>query len=170
LALAPAAPAEAPSEYEVKAAFLFNFSKFVDWPEAAFEGADDPITICVLGVNPFGNVLAESVQGKKVNRREVAVREMTSLSGAGRCHVLFIASSEQARLEEILGRLANRPILTVSDVESVVDRGAIIGLTTEEKRVRFEVNMIAARKAGLKLSSQLLKVAIRLIGQFEPGR
>ena len=170
LALAQAARAEGPSEYEVKAAFLFNFSKFVDWPQTAFEEVGDPIVICVLGVNPFGNLLAQSVQGKKVNGREVVARELTSLSGVGRCHLLFIASSEQEKLEEILGRTANRPILTVSDVESVVDRGAIIGLTMEEKRVRFEVNLVAARKAGLKLSSQLLKVAIRLIGQFEPGR
>jgi hypothetical protein len=170
LALAYAARGQAPSEYEVKAAFLFNFSKFVEWPAAAFEGADDPIVLCVLGTNPFGNMLSQAVQGKKVNGREVVARELASLSGVGRCHVLFIASSEEQRLEEILGRMANRPILTVSDVESVVDRGAIIGLTMEEKKVRFEVNLISSRKAGLKLSSQLLKVAVRLIGQFEPGR
>jgi hypothetical protein len=162
VAAAHLAAAAGPSEVDVKAAFLFNFTKFVDWPEAA--GAKDPITICVLGENPFGSVLGDAVRGKTVNGREVVVQER-STSGAATCNIVFIASSEQARLDEVLGRLATRPVLTVSDAEAAAKRGAIIGLTTEKNRVRFEVNLNAAKTAGLKLSSHLLKVAVRLIGR-----
>jgi hypothetical protein len=168
-ALAVAAPqvaaSEGPSEYEVKAAFLFNFSKYVEWPEGTFAGPADRIVICTLGENPFGTLLEDDVKDKKVNGRELAVRETKSVSATAGCHIVFIASSEQGRLPEILGGLANHPVLTVSDVESVADRGVILGLTLKEKRIRIEANLLAARRAGLKLSSQLLKVAIRLIGQ-----
>jgi hypothetical protein len=159
------AAAEEPSEYEVKAAFLFNFSKFVEWPEGTFAGAADRITICVIGQDPFGTLLEDAVRDKTVNGREIAVQKTASASRVTGCHIVFVASSEQGRLDEILGRLADRPLLTVSDAESAAERGAIIGLTLADKRVRFEVNLNAARRAKLKLSSQLLKVAVRLIGQ-----
>jgi hypothetical protein len=172
-ALAVATPqtaaSEGPSEYEVKAAFLFNFSKYVDWPEGALPGPADRIVICVLGENPFGTLLAEDVRDKRVNGRELAVHEAKSLSATAGCHIVFIASSEQARLDEIIGRLGDRPVLTVSDAESVADRGVILGLTLKDNRVRFEVNLVAARRAGLKLSSQLLKLAIRVVGQSDEG-
>jgi hypothetical protein len=166
---AQVAASEGPSEYEVKAAFLFNFAKYVEWPEGAFPGPADRIVICVLGENPFGTLLEDVVKDKKANGRELAVRETRSISAAAGCHIVFIAFSEQSRLEEILRRLGDHPVLTVSDGGALADRGVILGLTLSEDRVRFEVNLIAARRAGLKLSSQLLKVAIRLIGQGEEG-
>jgi hypothetical protein len=153
----------------VTAAFLFNFSKFVEWPEEAFAGATDPITICVLGESPFGTSLEDTVEGKRVSGREISVRTTSSISQTAGCHIVFIASSEQERLDEVVARLANRPILTVSNAPSVVDRGVVIGMKLEERRVRFEVNMAAAGRAGLKLSSQLLKVAVRLIGRDGQG-
>jgi hypothetical protein len=167
LLLAPGrlAAEEGASEYAVKAAFLYNFSKFVEWPPSAFATAADPIVICVLGENPFGPLLADAVRGKRVGGREVAVREPKSVPEAGGCQVIFIASGDP-RFDESLRELTSQPILTVSDADSAVERGAVIGLKMEERRVRFEINMIAARRAGLKLSSQLLKVAIRLIGQL----
>jgi hypothetical protein len=167
---AGSAATEGASEYEVKAAFLFNFSKFVEWPGAAFAGASDPITICILGENPFGNLLKDAVRDKKVNGRQMAVQQAQSVSATAGCQIVFIASSEEGRLDEILSGLASHPVLTVSDTALVADRGAIIGLTLNEKRVRFEVNMAAARRAGLRLGSQLLKVAVRLIGQSDQGR
>jgi hypothetical protein len=157
-----------PSEYEVKAAFVFNFSKYVEWPESTFATAADPISICVVGENPFGTLLEEAVRGKSVNGRQIVVRETTTIPDT--CHIAFIASSERERLDAILGKLARRPVLTVSDAEAVAERGAIIGLTIIDKRVRFEINMVAAKQAGVKLSSQLLKIAIRLIGQRDQGR
>jgi hypothetical protein len=169
VAASQVAVAEGPSEYEVKAAFLFNFSKYVEWPEGTFAGPADRIVICLLGENPFGNLLEEDVRDKKVNGRELLVRETKSVSGTAGCHIVFIALSEHRRMDEILGRLADQPVLTVSDGESIADRGVILGLTLREGRVRFEVNLMAAKRAELKLSSQLLKVAIRLIGQSDQG-
>lgn len=159
-----------PSQHEVTAAYLFNFSKFVEWPEGTFAGAVDPITICVFGESPLGALLRDAVKGKQVNGREIEVRETPSISKTSGCHIVFLASSEQGRLDGALAWLADRPVLTVGDARSVADRGAVIGLTLEERRVRFEVNMAAAGRAGLKLSSQLLKVAARLIGQGDRGR
>jgi hypothetical protein len=168
VATAQGATTGGPSQDEVTAAYLFNFSKFVEWPEGSFTGPADPITICVLGESPFGTLLGDVVTGKRVNGREIAVRETSSLSKTAGCHIVFLASSEQGRLDDALAKLADRPVLTVSDARSVADRGAVIGLTLEERRVRFEVNMAAAGRAGLKLSSQLLKVAVRLIGHGDP--
>jgi len=165
VASAQGATTGGPSQYEVTAAYLFNFSKFVEWPEGTFTGAADPIIICVLGENPFGTLLGDAVKGKQVNGREIVVRETSSISKIPGCHIVFLAPNEQERLDEALARLADRPILTVSNADSVAGRGAVIGLTLEERRVRFEVNLVAAGRARLKLSSQLLKVAVRLIGQ-----
>lgn len=163
-----AAPGRA-SEYEVKAAFLFNFSKYVEWPAGTFAGTDDPIFICVLGANPFGTLLADDVRNKKVNGRDLAVRNAKSLAETAGCHIVFISATEQALLDEALVKLAGRPVLTVGDAESASERGVVLGLTLKGARVRFEVNLAAARRAGLKLSSQLLKLASRLIGQGEEG-
>ena len=96
--------AEGASEYEVKAAFLFNFTKFVEWPGTAFAGDSDPITICILGENPFGNLLEDVVRDKRVNGRQMAVQHAPSVSAAAGCQIVFIASSEQGRLGEILDR------------------------------------------------------------------
>ncbi len=155
--------AEGASEYAVKAAFLYNFAKFVEWPARTFAGAADPIVLCVLGENPFGTLLDDAVRDKTVNGRQISVHESKTLSAAAGCHIVFLASDS---LDESLSALANKSVLTVSDAESAVDRGAIIGLKLEERKVRFEVNLVAARKARLKLSSQLLKIAVRLIGQL----
>ncbi len=167
---AQGATTSGPSRYEVTAAYLFNFSKFVEWPQGTFAEATDPIAICVLGESPLEPLLDEAVKGKRVSGREIVVRKTASLSKTSGCHILFLAPSEPERLDDALARLADRPVLTVSDADSVADRGAVIGLTLENRRVRFEVNMAAAGRAGLKLSSQLLKVAARLIGPDEPRR
>jgi hypothetical protein len=155
--------AEGASEYAVKAAFLYNFAKFVEWPAGTFAGAADPIALCVLGENPFGTLLEDAVRDKTVNGREITVHGSKTLSAAAGCHIVFLASGS---LEGSLAALANSPVLTVSDAESAVERGAIIGLKLQERKVRFEVNLISARKARLKLSSQLLKIAVRLVGQL----
>jgi hypothetical protein len=171
LALAPslAGASDGASEYEVKAAFLFNFAKYVEWPEGTFAGPTDRIVICVLGENPFGTLLENIVKDKRVNGRELAVRETGSVSATAGCQVVFIAATERQRVDEILRMLAAQPVLTVGDAESLADRGVILGLTLSEKRVRFEANLNAARRARLKLSSQLLKIAARLIGQGDEG-
>lgn len=167
LATPQVSASEGASEYEIKAAFLFNFSKYVEWPDGAFLGPADRIVICVLGDNSFGNLLGDAVNAKKVNGRQLVLREVKSVSETAGCHIVFIASSEQARLDEILGSLADHPVLTVSDGAPVANRNVILRLTVSDNRVRFEVDLSAARRAGLRLSSQLLKVASRVIGQSE---
>jgi hypothetical protein len=165
--IAPAvAASEAASEYEVKAAFLFNFAKYVAWPEGTFRASEDPIVICVLGGNPFGTLLESAIKDKKVNGRTLAIREPKSVSATEGCHIVFLASSERPRVAEVLAGLAVRPVLTISE-DPVAEPGPILGLTLKGKRVCFEVNLTAARRAGLKLSSQLLKVAVRLVGQVD---
>ncbi len=166
--IALTAGAEGPSEYEVKAAFIYKFSKFIEWPEASLSNQDE-FKICVLGSAPFGSLLQQTVSGKQINGKPMTVQETTSIAEATTCRICFIGESERGRLDEILRRLGNLPILTVSDLDSFAERGGTIGLIIDRKRVRFEVNMLAARQANLRLSSQLLKVASQVIGRPEEG-
>jgi hypothetical protein len=165
----PASPASL-SEYEIKAAYLYNFSKFVEWPQGTFSAPEAPIKVCIIGSTPLGALFKEAVKGKTANGRGFLVVELASLPQAVSCNINFIGSSEADRVDELLRRVSGHPVLTVGDDESFAVRGGIIGLTTEQHRVRFEVNMAAARRAGLKLSSQLLKVAGRVIDETNPER
>ncbi len=156
------------SEYEVKAAFLYNFAKFVEWPAEAFEDKNAPIIICVLGGDPFGTDLDRTVQGKTANARGFVVKRSTSVEDVGRCHILFVSSSEQPRLREVLDKVKDSNVLTVGDTEGFAERGGIINLTKEENKIRFEVNVDAAKRAGLKISSKLLDLA--KVIRNEPGQ
>jgi hypothetical protein len=162
-----AASVPPPSEYDVKAALLYNFSKFVEWPARTFSGPDEPIKVCIVGSSPIGVRIREAVKGKRANGREFIVVDAATVSEALLCHIDFIAFAELQRRDEAIRSVGGRPVLTIGDATAFAERGGIIGLTREENRVRFEVNVVAARRAGLKLSSQLLKVATRIIE--EPG-
>lgn len=148
----------APQEYKVKAAFLYNFTLFVEWPTAAFSGNDSPLIVCILGKSPFGDVLG-NLRGKTVKTRKLAVRQITSVHEIRDCHVLFVSTSEKMQLPNILAVAKNQNILTVSDMDGFAEAGGIINLVTIEDKVRFEVNLKAAQQARLKISSQLLKLA-----------
>lgn len=160
LALAGAAfaPAQSTREYDLKAVFLYNFATFIEWPEEAFAGPDDPFVIGVLGVDPFGAALDEVVAGERVKHRRLTVRRLATLTEARACHILFISSSERERLREVLREVSGRPILTVADSPRFIDAGGMIGFATGT-RVRLHVNATAARQAGLTISSKLLRVA-----------
>jgi YfiR/HmsC-like len=147
-----------PSEYQVKTAYLYNFARFVWWPQAA-TGSNDSFPICVLGQDPFGRALDAGLAGQTVDRRKVVVRRISNASEAAGCHVLFISASEDGRLKTILAALDKEPILTVSDMPQFSERGGMIQFVLEGDRVRFEVNLPAAEDAGLTLSSELLRVA-----------
>jgi hypothetical protein len=153
----------AESEDAVKAAFVYNFPKFVDWPDSAFPTPSAPIDICVLGGNQFADVLRSIVRDKTVRGRPLTVREDVPLRNLASCRVVYIPASEEKRVPAVLDQVAGLPILTVGDTDVLAERGGIIGLTTNENHVRFEVNVGAARRAGLKLGSQLLKVATRVV-------
>jgi len=147
------------TEYQVKAAFLFNFARFVEWPAPATEPpADAPVLICVLGDDPFGQDLERAVKDKQVRGRNVAVKRSAQISELLACPLIFIGASEERRLDSILGELKGKSVLTVGEFENFAKRGGMIGFKIESRRVRFDINTQAADGVGLKLSSQLLKV------------
>lgn len=150
-------------EYQVKAAFLFNFSQFVSWPPQAFSSASAPIVIAVLGEDPFGADLDSMVSGQHVDGHSLLVRRYRDVSEIDGCHILFIDRSESAELPQILRRLQGRAILTVSDIEGSAESGVMIDLVTQSNHIRMHVNLAAARASGLTVSSQLLRLA-QIIG------
>jgi len=147
-----------PSEYDIKAAFLYNFLKYVEFPAHAFPAGSSTLTIGVLGKDPFGASL-DTLNKKTVQGRTLAIRRLTDLKDIGDVHVLFISSSEKARLKSILDTVKTTPILTVGETGGFAKSGGIINFTIENNNVRFEVNPDAAERAKLKISSQLLKLA-----------
>jgi len=151
----PAAPPR-PTEYQVKAAYLYNFGKFVRWPAA---GKNNSFAICILGRDPFGAILDETLAGESIDGQKVTAMRLARVQDAPTCRILFISSSESGRLSEILAALGKAGVLTVSDMPQFTQRGGMIQFVLEGDRVRFEVNLAAAQRSGLKLSSELLKVA-----------
>jgi len=154
--------AQAVSEYKVKAAFLLNFGKYVEWPPSAIRG--DSLDICVLGSDPFGDALDETVAGRTVGKRRVQARRVSSVAGADGCNILFVSRDEQSRVDAVLSGLADSPVLLVGEQERFARRGGMINFIEVDNKVRFEINEAAARRAGLKISSQLLKLATIIDG------
>lgn len=153
---------EKPSEYDVKAAYLFTFGKFVTWPPAVKERATEPFTICILGQDPFKGALDAIVSQGRIAGLPAATQRLSKLDPdtIARCRVIFISSSEEKQLEQILASLGRAQILTVSDIAGFSRRGGMIEFVLDQDKVRFTVNLAAARSAGLVLSSELLKVAL----------
>lgn len=151
-----------PSEYAVKAAFIYNFARFVEWPSSAFAQADDPIKICVLGDDPFGKVLDETIRGKSIAQHAFAIERIASAEEAGYaddCHIVFISRSETNRLGKVLTALQDKSVMTIGDMEDAAKRGAVMNFLLEGGRVRFAINADVAKRAGLNLSSQLIKLS-----------
>jgi hypothetical protein len=158
----------APSgEYQLKAVFLFNFTQFVEWPREAFADPDEPLIIGVLGTDPFGPYLDQTVQGEKINGRSIEVRRYRSVAEIQACHVLYLSQSETARLKDILPRLRTRSILTVGDSEVFAQNGGIIRFFTEKSRIKLRVNLDSAKEARLTISSKLLRAAVVVSSQKE---
>ena len=150
------------SEYLIKAGFIYNFAKFVEWPSAAFAQPESPIVIGVLGTDPFGNVLDRIVEDKKIGPRGFVVRRYKwgrDLKELKDCKILFVSASERAHIDEILLGVKGLPILTVGETPGFAERGGVIRFTLEDNRVRFEVNVDAAHQADLNISSRLLTLA-----------
>lgn len=157
----------APTEYQVKAAFLYNFGKFVEWPPQA--QPSNSFTICVLGQDPFGPVLDELIKGRSLQGKKLVARRPERVEDAGNCQILFISSSENGRLAQILGALRGRSVLTVGEAERFAHRGGMINFRLEGSKVRFEINLDAAEHEGLTVSSQLLKLATIIRESPQPG-
>ena len=164
LALLPL-PARAQfGEYEVKAAFLANFTQFVKWPAAAFSEAGAPFAIGILGNDPFGGALEKIAQTRTVAGRKIVIRRGRRAEELRNCQVVFIAKSERANGAAIVASLAGTHILTVGEHDGFVKQGGTIGFTSGGGKVGFEINNGAARSAGLEISSRLLKLAGRVLG------
>lgn len=149
----------APTEYQVKAVFLFNFSQFVQWPATAFSAADAPLVIGVLGQDPFGAQLDDVVRGESAGGHPLLVRRFTELKNIQDCHILFITREEQRRLPDILTALKGSNVLTVGDADGFAVNGGMIRLKNERNRIRLNINLKAAEAAGLTISSKLLRPA-----------
>jgi hypothetical protein len=146
-------------EYQVKAVFLFNFAQFVEWPASAFADASSPIVIGVLGEDPFGAYLDETVRGEKVNNRPLEVQRYRRVDEIRACHILFISRSEAGQLEEILVSVKDRSLLVVGDGDDFARRGGMIRLATVQNKIRLIINVEAAKTASLTISSKLLRSA-----------
>lgn len=161
---------EHPTEAQVKAAYLYNFGKFIRWQTPVIGETFD---ICVLGKDPFHGVLTSTVTGERIDGKSIVARDVTAVSESSRCQILFIGTSEETKLKAVLSTARRTNTLTVSDMPEFAERGGMIGLVNVAGKIRFEVNVAAVNDAGINVSSELLKVAVKVIGTNstkEPGR
>jgi hypothetical protein len=148
-----------PNEYQVKATYLYNFGRFVKWPETAPPGKGDSFSVCVIGQDPFGPILDSTLAGEALDGKPVLLRRLSKPSEAGECRILFISTTEEKHLKEILTALDENGVLTVSDMPGFTRRGGMIQFVLAGDKVRFEINLASAESARLVVSSELLKVA-----------
>ncbi len=154
-------------EYQIKAAFLYKFANFVKWPAEAFSAENSPIILGVLGKDPFGAVLDQTLKGNEAGGRSFVVKRFKDIKEMTPCHILFVSPSEQKNFSQILGAVQGA-VLTVSDVPGFAKLGGIINLPSENNKIRVEVNLERSKKAGLKINSQLLGIATLVETKVEP--
>ena len=145
-------------EYQVKAAFLYNFAKFVNWPPQTFRSPDEPITICVAGEDPFGGVLRDTIKGREAAGRTLVVKNVSSAGHLAGCQILFISNSEGKRFS-LLSRIKQCGVLTVGETAGFAAAGGVINFKLKDGRVRFEINVDEAQQRELRISSKLLTLA-----------
>jgi hypothetical protein len=150
-------------EYRVKAAFLYNFAKFVEWPSGAFQTSNESISICVLGPDPFGRSLEDTLTGRQIEGRKLAVRNISNIKQVANCHILFVSSAGNPHSLPTLREIGTPGILTVGESDTAIAQGAVINFIMEGTRVRFEINLGAADREQLRISSKLLSLA-RVVG------
>jgi len=150
-----------PTEYQIKAAFIFNFARFVEWPPQAFNGSKAPFVIGILGENPFHDDLEQTVRDKTIDDHPMVVKEFRSPTDATNCHILFISTSEKPRLAQILKGLRGASVLTVGEMDRFAESGGMINFIVQGTKIRFKINNEVATSAGLKISSKLLNLALR---------
>lgn len=154
------APAQGSAdEYELKAAMLYNLTRFVDWPAAAYADAQAPTVLCILGRDPFGDSLASLASNPSSSPRRVEIRHITNDKGVRACHVVYISTSERKNAAQILTVLKGTSVLTVGEMTQFAARGGMVQFSLKEKQVHFEINLDAASEANLKISSRLLLLA-----------
>ena len=144
-----------PAEYQIKAAFLYHFVKLVEWPVSP----GVPLVIAIYGQDPFGNVLDQTLKGKAIDGHPLVVRRIQRVEELKNCQIVFVSSWEKKRLPAVLHAVQGKPVLTVGEFEGFLDSGGDITFASEPNRIRFDVNLGAASKAGLRISSRLLNLA-----------
>jgi hypothetical protein len=157
-----------PTDYKVKAVYLYNFGHFVEWP-ASVPAKSGSFTVCVLGQDPFGSALDATLAGETIGGKSVSAKRISTPQEAISCQILFMGAAEGSRLNKIIEALDKEAVLTVSDMPQFSQRGGMIQFVLEGKKVRFEVNLTAVQRAGLTLSSELLKVATTVRRNPSPG-
>lgn len=164
LLVSPSSQAQkaSPTEYEVKAAYLYNFGRFVEWPNRATAPNGGQFSVCVLGEDPFGQALDTILAGGSIDGTGTTAIRISKAKEAVNCRILFISSSEESQLKQILGALEGTSVLTVSDLPQFSQRGGMVQFVLDGKKVRFEVNLTPVEHAHLAMSSELLKVAVNL--------
>lgn len=173
-------------EYQIKAAFLYNFIKFVEWPNEKFADSNEPITIGIIGKDPLGNAFVP-LKDKQTKGRKIVVKRFKGfeelkkdpernkaelqriIDTIRKCHLLFICSSEKKALRDIINSVKDYPVLTVGETKGFLEFGGIINFLMEENKVRFEINLAAAKRAKLKIRSKLLRLAKRVVEEKSPG-
>jgi hypothetical protein len=148
-----------PTDYQVKATYLYNFGRFIEWPGNVAAAQGGSFTVCVLGQDPFGPSLDATLAGETIGGKTVVAKRISSAEESGDCQIVFLSRMDDSRLNQIIAGLDKKAVLTVSDMSQFVKRGGMIQFVLEGKKVRFEVNLTATQHAGLTLSSELLKVA-----------
>lgn len=171
-ASAQSSDSSASSEYLIKAGFIYNFAQLVQWPSVAFSQPDSPIVIGILGTDPFGPTIDRVIENKKLDGRNLVVRRLKwgkDLKDLKDCNILFVSSSETQHIDEVVNMVKWLPILTIGETPGFAARGGIINLTLEGNKVRFEVNIEAAKQARLNISSRLLVLA-KIVPQAADGK
>ncbi len=146
-------------EYNIKAAFVYNFTRFIEWPDSAFAEPRSPFVIGVIGADPFGSRLEAIMNGETVKGRPIQIRRFNNLSQSGNCHIVFVSGKTQADVKKLCEQLRGKPILTVSDRKNFDEEGGIIMFATEDNRIKVIINSTAAKASTLNISSKLLKIA-----------
>ena len=168
LLVCPSLSQTASGEYQVKATFLFNFAKFIEWPSRSFKRPADPFTFCLAG-DPFSGELEKIIKGESLNGRPLIVRRLGSGDPVSGCHTVFVARSEAKRTPELINSAAGQSILTVGEEEDFIEHGGMIRLVESAGNVRFEINPEAAVRVGLRVSSRLLRLADIVHPRKRPG-
>jgi hypothetical protein len=163
-----ARPQSQPSEFQLKAAFVYHFAQMVDWPPAYLDSTG-PLVICSIDDDPYSAALDWTVDGKRIANHPLQTRHVRDLASLHGCHVLVVASTDKSRLTAILDRVKNDPVLTVGDGDDFIAHGGIIGLTLQDKKIRFDINLNTAQRVNLKISSRLLLLARNVIGAGKQG-
>ena len=148
------------TEYEIKAAFLYNFAKFVEWPLSAFSDSRQPMSICVFGRDPFGRALEDALLGKTIGDHPVLLGHAKQPADLAGCHIVFVGAADSTRLPDLLTHLRGRAVLVVGESEGFASAGGTIQFVLDQNRVRFAINPDAAERAGLRISSKLLALAM----------